>query len=298
MVNFEHKDRLFTYLFGREENKEWILSLYNAVNGSDYSDTDEIEITTIDDVVYMGMKNDVSFLLHWTMNLWAHQSTYNPNMPVRELMYLGKLYDKYIHQRKANIYGKKVVVLPIPKFVVFYNGKDEKEDDSILKLSDAFPKDVQAVEPDIEVKVRMLNINKDHNKELMAACQPLSEYAWFIQQIRDFSMEYEIEKAVDLAIGEMPEDYLIKNFLIGNRAEVKDMCITEYNEAETMQMFKEEGKEEGKAEGKVEGKAEGIFENAEQVYKNCISRGMSEEDALAISGLESARKKLASVKEE
>lgn len=286
MVNFEHKDRLFTYLFGREENKEWILSLYNAVNGSDYSDADEIEITTIDDVVYMGMKNDVSFLLHWTMNLWAHQSTFNPNMPVRELMYLGKLYDKYIHQRKANIYGKKVVVLPIPKFVVFYNGKDGKEDDSILRLSDAFPKDAQAVEPDIEVKVRMLNINKGRNKELMAACQPLSEYAWFIQQIRDFSTEYEIEKAVDLAIGAMPEDYLIRGFLIGNRAEVKDMCITEYNEAETMQMFKEEGK------------AEGILEKAEQVYKNCISRGMSEEDALSISGLESARKQLASVIEE
>ncbi len=82
------KDRLFTFIFGRKENSEWILSLYNAVNGTAYDDADEIEVTTIEDAVYMGMKNDASFLLHWTMNLWAHQSTYNPNMTVRELMYL------------------------------------------------------------------------------------------------------------------------------------------------------------------------------------------------------------------
>ena len=248
MVNFEHKDRLFTFMFGRAENRDWLLSLYNAVNGSAYTDAEAIEITTIDDAVYMGMKNDASFLLHWIMSLWAHQSTYNPNMPVRELMCLGKLYDKYIHQRKVNIYGSTLIKLPVPKLVVFYNGRKDQDDEETLKLSDAFPNDADVVS-DVEVRVRMLNINKDHNRELMEACKPLSEYAWFVQAIRDYTVDGDVEAAVDRAIDEMPEDFLIKKFLIGNRAEVKDMCLTEYDEEETMQMFKEEGIAEGEKKG-------------------------------------------------
>ena len=91
MINKEHKDRLFCFIFGRPENRAWTLSLYNAVNHTSYSNPEETEINTIEDVIYMGMKNDVSFLLQWTMNIWEHQSSYNPNMPVRELMYSGKL---------------------------------------------------------------------------------------------------------------------------------------------------------------------------------------------------------------
>ena len=287
MVNKEHKDRLFSLIFGRKENKEWILSLYNAVNGTDYSDADAIEINTIEDAVYMGMKNDVSLLLHGTVNLWGHQSTYNPNLPVRELMYLGKLYDKYIHQHKVNVYGSKLITLPIPKIVVFYNGRGGKADETILRLSDAFPKDLKDVRADVEVTVRMLNINENHNKALMAACAPLSEYAWFVQRIRDNLEEQAVEDAVDMALDEMPEDYQIRQTLIGNRAEVKDMFITEYNEAETMQLFRADGY----ADGIAHGEALGMLKKAEQVYNNCIERGMSEEDAQAISGLAEIQKK-------
>ena len=287
MINKEHKDRLFSLIFGRKENKDWILSLYNAVNGTNYSDADAIEINTIEDAVYMGMKNDVSLLLHGTVNLWGHQSTYNPNLPVRELMYLGKLYDKYIHQHKVNVYGSKLITLPVPKIVVFYNGRGGKADETILKLSDAFPKDLRDVQADVEVTVRMLNINEDHNKTLMKACDPLSEYAWFVQRIRDNLKDYEIEDAVDMALDEMPEEYQIRQTLIGNRAEVKDMFITEYNEAETMQLFRADGY----ADGIAQGEAVGMLKKAEQVYNNCIERGMSEEDAQAISGLAEIKKK-------
>ena len=198
-------------------------------------------------------------------------------------MYLGKLYDKYIHQHKVNVYGSKLITLPIPKIVVFYNGMGGKADETILRLSDAFPKDLKDVRADVEVTVRMLNINEDHNKALIEACAPLSEYAWFVQRIRDNLKHYEIEDAVDLALDEMPEDYQIRQTLIGNRAEVKDMFITEYNEAETMQLFR--------ADGYADGKADGLLEKAEQVYNNCIDRGMSEEDAQAISGLAEIKKK-------
>ena len=106
MINRKHKDRLFSFLFGREENRKWTLELYNAINNSNYTNQEEIEITTMEDVLYMGMKNDLSFVLHGVMSIFEQNSTWNPNLPVRELMYAGKLYDKHIHKYGLNIYGK------------------------------------------------------------------------------------------------------------------------------------------------------------------------------------------------
>lgn len=124
-VNRKHKDRLFSFLFGSKANREWTLSLYNAVNGTSFTDPEEIQFTTIEDAIYMGMKNDLSFILCYVMNIYEQQSTYSPNMPVRQLMYAGKLYDKYIQTNNLNIYGKKIVRLPVPKLIVFYNGAEE-----------------------------------------------------------------------------------------------------------------------------------------------------------------------------
>ena len=273
MINREHKDRLFTFIFGREENKNWTLQLYNAVNGSNYENDDDIELTTIEDAVYMGMKNDLSFLFQWQMNVYEQQSTYNPNMPVRELMYVGKLYDKYIHLHGLNIYGKELIKLPVPKLVVFYNGEDEKEDDTVLHLSDSFPEGFTESQSDLSVRVRMLNINVGKNKEIMENCRPLSEYSWLIEQIRKNGKKMEIEAAVDHAINQMPSDYVIRNFLIGHRAEVRNMCITEYNEAETMQMFKEEGRKEGREEGQI------------IIIRNMLQSGMAPEDVAKVSGI-------------
>ncbi len=244
VINKEHKDRLFSFLFGSGERKEWTMSLYNAVNGTSHTDAEEIQFTTIQNAIYMGMKNDLSFTLFYVMNIYEQQSTFNPNMPVRQLMYAGKLYDKYIHMNSLNIYGKRAVRLPIPRLVVFYNGTESNED-TILKLSDAFSPDQDIAESDIEVRVRMININYGQNPALMKACRPLKEYAWFIEQIRENKINMDIEAAVDKAIDDMPEDYVIKPLLLENRVEVKDMCLTEYNEAETMKLFKEEGREEG-----------------------------------------------------
>ena len=100
--NREYKSRLFAFLFGREEHKDWTLALYNAINHSDHTNPDDITINTIEDVVYLGMKNDLSFLvsdavsLYRTMNSFEQQSSFNPNMPVRLFMYAGRLYDKFL----------------------------------------------------------------------------------------------------------------------------------------------------------------------------------------------------------
>ena len=312
MINTKHKDRLFCFLFGREENKRWTLSLYNAVNHSFHKDPDSIQIKTMEDILYMWMKNDVSFIITDIMSIYEQQATYNPNMPVRELMYAAKLYDKYIHENKLNIYGDTLVALPIPKLVVFYNGQDNYMD-RILELKDAFragkekqnPGDTEAeesrkpdpdgrskeMEPDIAVRVRMLNINYGQNKELMDACKPLGEYAWLIQRIREYSKHKDIEEAVDQAIDELPEDFEIRPFLVGHRAEVKSMCITEYNEEETMLLFKEQGREEGREEGIGIGEQNRANEMAERMIrakepgdKIVLYTGLGKEDVNKLAG--------------
>ena len=249
--NPKYKDRLFSFIFGSEENKAWTLSLYNAVNGSNYTDPDAIEITTIKGIMYLGMQNDVSFLvMQEEMDLYEQQSPYNPNMPLRLMQYAGNLYEKYIIERKLNKYGKTLIKLPAPKVVVFYNGTDELEDETILKLSDSFP---EGADFDIEVKVRMINVNYGRNRKLMEACKPLSEYAWIVHEVRKNKAKEDLSSAIDRAITDMPDDFVIKPFLVAHRAEVKGMLLTEYKEAETMQLFKEEGRAEGRAEGEARG---------------------------------------------
>ena len=253
-VNEKYKDRLFTFIFGRNENKKWTLSLYNAINNTQYTDEDDIEITTMSDTVYMGMKNDVSCIVSDTISLYEQQSTYNPNMPVRQLMYLGRQYDRYIEETGKNIYSSKQLHLPVPKLVTFYNGPYDVED-SLLKLSDSFPD--RAGESDVQVNVRLINISRRKNMALLNKCNPLNEYSWFVETVREKkkTLNITIEAAIDLTIDEMPKNYEIRRFLMQNRAEVKNMCLTEYNEAETLEKFKKEYIEEGREEGIKEGMA-------------------------------------------
>jgi hypothetical protein len=123
--------------------------------------------------------------------------------------------------------------------VCFYNGTAEKEDIIIQKLSDSF---LEGLKPDIEVKVTMININYGHNKTLLDACSPLKEYAMFVESVRNNRSRYvTLEEAVDAAVDELPEGSAIKSFLIANKAEVKQMCITEYDEARTFEEQLQEG---------------------------------------------------------
>ena len=274
-TNREYKDRLFKFIFGNPENKEWTLSLYNAINDTSYTNADDIQITTIQDAVYMKMKNDVSFLVNNIMNFYEQQSTFNPNMPMRFLIYSGMIYSKYIENTKEyHEFSCVQQKAPAPQCICFYNGTSDKDDRMILKLSDAFEPDSRS---DIEVYVTMININHGHNKKLLETCKPLEEYSWFVDRVRVLQKDKrELEECVDTALKELPDDSLIKPFLLANKAEVKRMCITEYNEKKTLDQKieegieiglekgraegREEGRKEGRKEGKAEGRAEGIFE--------------------------------------
>ena len=249
-INTKYKDRLFNFIFGREENREWTLSLYNAVNGSDYTDASQIEFNTLSDVLFLRMRNDTSFIISDIMSVYEHQSTYNPNMPLRLLQYVGDLYGGYIAKHKLNKYGKKLINLPVPKLVVFYNGEKDTADESVLRLSDSFPEENKK-KADIEVTVRMVNINYGRNIELMKYCKPLEEYSWFVDEVRSNQNNHDLTTSVKLALDSMPKDYMIREFLVTNRQEVEGMLDTEYNEAEVMELFKAEGKEEGIEEGSL-----------------------------------------------
>ena len=248
----EYKDRLFTFIFGREENRAWTLSLYNAVNGSHYTNPDDIQITTIKEVLYMGMHNDVSFMISEQLNLYEQQSTYNPNMPLRQMQYVGNLYEQYLKKNQLNKYSSTLIMLPVPRLVVFYNGETNKPDETILRLSQSFPPNANA---DIEVRVRMLNINYGKNEELLKACQPLREYSWFIDQIRTKKAAMPTEdaesltNAINQTISEMPDSFIIKPFLLIHQAEVLGMLLTEYDEVETMKLFQRDSYNQGKNDG-------------------------------------------------
>ena len=119
VIRREYRDRLFQFIFGSGENKTWTLSLYNAVNGTDYTDPCKVQINTIKEVLYLGMHNDTSFLLKDEMNLYEQQSSYNPNMPLRVMQYAGNLYEKYIRENKLNKFGSDLLRLPVPRLIVF-----------------------------------------------------------------------------------------------------------------------------------------------------------------------------------
>ena len=238
-INSKHKDRLFGLLFGDASNKENILSLYNALNDTDYKDCNDIEITPIDDVIYMSVKNDVSFLFDSYMTLWEQQSTYNPNMPVRGLIYYGRLYDAYVQADPRSVYGSTLIKLPTPKYVVFYNGDTNKDATITLKLSDAFmQKDDSG---DFEWTATMINLNDGKNPDLLSKCKPLSDYMTLINKIKKYKKQGKtIEEAVELAIDECIEEDVLADFLRKHKAEVKGMCITEFDEKKFINTIREE----------------------------------------------------------
>jgi hypothetical protein len=282
-VNTQYKDRLFRLLFGNESAKDNILTLYNALHDTAYTNADDLTIFTLDDAVYIKMKNDVAFLVDSYLSLWEQQSSYNPNMPVRGLMYFGNLYDKYIEENERNIYGSALVKIPTPQYIVFYNGVREQDSVKKLRLSDAFmnPDD----SGDFEWTATMYNLNKGKNDELLIKCKPLSDYMELVNRIRQNQKNGMIvEAAVDRAVDSCIEDGILSEFLIGHRAEVRDMCITEFNEKVFVNGIRAEGIQEGIQQGLQQGAQQARIEAVENMIRanipeqTILSMGYTEEE--------------------
>ena len=260
-VKRNHKDTLFRMIFSTREN---LLSLYNAVNHSHYTDASELEIVTLKNAVYMNMKNDQAFLLDMQLNLYEHQSTWNPNMPLRFLMYVAKEYQMLV--RNQTLYASALVKVPTPHFVVFYNGETEQEAETILRLSHSFQQKTD--KPELELMVRVLNINLDKKQEVLEACQLLKEYMLLVNKIRRYTDEYkDINQAVEQAVTECIEENILADFLRKNRTEAIEMCIFEYDDKREKELIRKAEYSEGMKEGERIGREAGKKEEAERIFK-------------------------------
>ena len=268
-----YRDTLFRMLY---RNKVRLLSLFNAVNGTHYDNPDDLTITTLEGVLYLGMKNDVSCIIDMMMQLYEHQSTVNPNMPLRNLFYVSDLLQKYIYEEGLDIYSRKQIKIPTPKFVVFYNGDEEQPERKEILLSKAFS--ANTGETNMELVVLQININKGQNEELKAACKTLQEYAEFTERAREHRKEMELEDAIRTTIDECIRDGILKDFLLKNKAEVYHMCLYEFDVELHERVLREEEREEGRLEGIREGRLAGQQEGmqngkkfAKQVFKAFLS---------------------------
>ena len=223
-VNRKYKDSLFRKIFSDRKD---LLDLYNALNDTQYTDEEELTVTTLEDVIYVSIKNDVSFLLGGTMNLYEHQSSYNPNMPIRGLIYFARLYQNYIDECEINVFSPVLKHLPRPKFIVFYNGSKDEPDQKILRLTDAFAEEGMSGESCLECCATMLNINYGHNYELMEKCRRLEEYSVFVAEVRKALEEGGNQRqAVDDAIDICIEKGVLRDILIRERAAIMNMVLS------------------------------------------------------------------------
>ena len=271
-VNREYKDSVFRMLYREKKN---LLQLYNALNGTSHTDPEELIVTTLENAIYLGMKNDVSFLLDDRITLYEHQSTWNPNMPLRDLLYIARLLEKHVSAGSRSIYSSSLIRIPAPRFVVFYNGQRRVEDHTVLKLSDAFEK--PETDPALELRVRLVDINPGASPELMERCRTLREYSEFVARIRKhIDEEASVREAVEQAVSECIREGILEEFLRSQRSEVVAMSIFEYDHEAEMKKLEDELREtiraeehekswtaglaEGRAKGRAKGRAEGMAE--------------------------------------
>ena len=248
-----YKDTIFRMLYHDKEN---LLSLYNAVNGKDYTDPEELQIVTLENAIYMGMKNDLAFIMDINLYLYEHQSTYNPNIPLRNLFYISDEYQRLVVRK--SLYSTVIQKIPTPRFLVFYNGTKEVEDRSEFRLSSAYEN--QTEDPDLELRVTMLNVNDGHNLGLMEHCRTLKEYAQYVARVRKYAAKQDVtlEEAVIRAVDECIEEGILAEFLLKNKTEVIKVSIYEYDKEFEEKKLRKAEYEAGRQDGIEIGRQDGI----------------------------------------
>ena len=268
-VNRRYKDTVFRMLFSDAENA---LSLYNGLNGTAYTDIAKLQYNTLENAIYMNVKNDVSFLIgHW-MHLYEHQSTWNPNMPLRNLMYISDVLQAY--SKDYSLYGTKLKRIPTPAFYVFYNGQGQMPESIEMKLSDAF--EIPVEDPALELKVRVLNINPGMNEELKKKCPVLKEYMTYVERIRIYAADMELADAVEQSVNDCIRDGVLSEFLQKQEMEVIKVSIYEYDEEREMRLIRADEREIGMEQGLEQGRQEGI----RPAVVLCREFGLSKEETV------------------
>ncbi|HAQ52555.1 MAG TPA: hypothetical protein DCR12_07325 [Lachnospiraceae bacterium] len=260
-----YKSNVFAMLL---EDQGRALELYNAVNNSNYDDPTLVEINTIEGGFELSIQNDASFIFDNVLSIYEHQSTYCPNMPLRSLVYFATLVqEKYMNR---DIFSRRLVSLPTPKFIVFYNGTEPQPEYSEMKLSDCFinKDDEKSM---LELLCKVYNINAGKNKKLLERCRWLADYMVFVDKVREYhkgrteaELEEDISKAIDYCI----ENNYLKGFFTSRRSEVLEVTKVDYTFERRMKLNYEEGREDGLREGETSGKLKGKAETIRELIKN------------------------------
>ncbi len=272
-VKRNQRDTVFRMLFKR---KKELLSLFNAINNTNYKSEDELEIVTLENAVYMSMKNDVSCLLDMNLQIYEHQSTINPNMPLRNLMYITKQLEKMIV--KKDLYSRKLITLPNPRFIVFYNGTDKQPETDTLYLSSAY--EHKEKEVNLELKVLQLNINKGYNEDIKSKCPSLFQYMQYVDILRENRKTRPLKEAVIITVDYCIKHDILKDFLLANKSEVISMSIFEYDEELHKKTLRAEGYEDGFKEGFDSGHKEGFDSGHKEGFEAGVASKESENQRL------------------
>jgi hypothetical protein len=276
-ANSHYRDSVFSILFN---DPEALRGLYSALEGVPVDPSIPVSINTLSDALYMERYNDISFTIGNTLVvLVEHQSTINLNMPLRFLFYISRIYEKIIDQNKTgSIYREKRIKIPFPEFLVLYNGVKPYPSREILKLSDAF-EDIKALKgidifPKLDVIVKVYNINKGYNDDIVNKCEKLQDYSTFVAQVRENSKAMTLDNAIKNAIDYCIEHNILSKFLLEHSSEVRNMLFTEWNWDDAKQVWQEEAREDGREEGVI------------AVAKKALYKGMSISDVQDITGLD------------
>lgn len=251
--NREYKSDVFSMML---RIPEYALDVYNAMNGSDYTNAELIEIILLENGISLSIRNDASFFISNYLNLYEHQSTYSPNAPLRFLIYLTNLMKDIVEKR--DLYSRKRVKIATPHFAVFYNGTEPRPEREVLKLSDAFINPTDS--PEVELICTIYNINPDNNKSLLAKSKVLNGYMSFVNRVRDnLSTQRTTEKNVDLedaireAIDYCIANHVMEDFFRENKDEVMKSMLLDYTWERREELIRAEEYEDGLAEGEKRG---------------------------------------------
>jgi predicted transposase/invertase (TIGR01784 family) len=275
-LNKQYKDSVFSLLFGEPDI---LRELYGAICGVPLDPSIPITINTLEGVLFMERINDISFeIADKLVVLLEHQSTINPNMAIRLLMYIARIYEKIIDNKK--IYSRRRIAIPRPEFIVLYNGTAPYPDESTLRLSESFEEgDWWSGAADLELVVKVYNINEGHNEAIVRRCERLKGYSEFIGKVRELERsgrekETAMKEAIEYCIGHG----ILREFLKEKSSEVINMLLTEWNWEDALEVRWEEGREEGLEQGLEQGRRE--------TARNLKEMGLSVDQIAAGTGLD------------
>lgn len=247
--NREYKSDLFSMLM---EVPEYALEVYNVLNDSHYTDPSQILIMKLEKGVLLSIRNDASFLLDSYLNLYEHQSTYNPNMPLRFLIYFSNLMLELIKEKEYDLFGRKQIPIPTPKFVVFYNGIENRPDREEMRLSDAYEHQEERYEMDLQCVA--YNINPGYNEHIQKNSRVLSGYTTFVEKVRKYAeTESTLKDAVRRAVDECIGEDILAEFFREHRGEVVEMAALDFTFERREKLIRRDSLEEGLITGRQEG---------------------------------------------